>query len=102
MRALGLFKAAMASQLSVIEKKQLVEHKIALQEDGIALTYKDQVAYCQENFGKSLSSTTISKIWTVRAMPQLSLHASWQRMPATLGQMWSSCLIRRSQFPSAN
>jgi hypothetical protein len=46
----------MASQLSVIEKKQLVEHKVALQEDGIAFTYKDQVAYCQENFGKSPSS----------------------------------------------
>jgi hypothetical protein len=31
-------EAAMASQLSVIEKKQLVEHKIALQEEGIAFT----------------------------------------------------------------
>jgi hypothetical protein len=56
MLVLGYLKAAMASQLSVIEKKQLVEHKIALHEDGIAFTYKDQVAYCQENFGKSPSS----------------------------------------------
>jgi hypothetical protein len=46
----------MAFQLSVIDKKQLVEHKIALQEDGIAFTYKDQVAYYQENIGKSPSS----------------------------------------------
>jgi hypothetical protein len=30
-----------------------------------------------------------------------SQQHSWQRTPATLGQMWSSCLIRRSQFPSA-
>jgi hypothetical protein len=51
----------MASQLSVIEKKQLVEHKIALQEDGIAFTYKDQVAYCQENFRKSPSKMMISR-----------------------------------------
>jgi hypothetical protein len=51
----------MASQLSDIEKKQLVEHKIALQEDGIAFTYKDQVAYCQENF--SIHGRECQRLW---------------------------------------
>jgi len=40
----------MAAQLSVAQKKQLVQHKLELEKDGRKMPYKDQLAYCQENF----------------------------------------------------
>ncbi len=56
----------MASQLSVKQKRQLCEHKTALQNDGKKMPYKDQLAYCQEHFKQSPSETAISRIWKDR------------------------------------
>jgi hypothetical protein len=56
----------MASQLSVIEKKQLLEHKIALQEDGIAFTYKDQVASDVEFMFNKKITVPLSKMMISR------------------------------------
>jgi hypothetical protein len=56
----------MASQLSVAQKKQLVEYKIDFQKDGGKLPYKDQLAYCQQNFKQSPSESAISRIWQDR------------------------------------
>jgi hypothetical protein len=44
----------MASQLSVKQKRQLGEHKTALQNDGKKMPYKEQLAYCQEHFGSDV------------------------------------------------
>jgi hypothetical protein len=56
----------MASQLSVKQKRQLCEHKTALQNDGKKMPYKDQLAYYQEHFKQSPSETAISRIWKDR------------------------------------
>ena len=56
----------MASQLSVAQKKQLVEYKIDFQKDGGKLPYKDQLAYCQQNFKQSPSESAIGRIWQDR------------------------------------
>jgi len=69
----------LASQRSVAQKKQLVEHKADFEKDGRKLPFKDQLAYCQE---KGLSSTV-----------------SWRSMPASLGQMWSLCFERKIAAP---
>jgi hypothetical protein len=56
----------MAAQLSLAQKKQLVEHKADFEKDGRKMPIKDQVAYCQENFKQSPSSSAISRIWQDR------------------------------------
>ena len=56
----------MASQLSVTQKKQLVEYKVDFQKDEGKLPYKDQLAYCQQNFKQSPSESAISQIWQDR------------------------------------
>jgi len=57
----------MAAQLSVAQKKQLVQHKLELEKDGRKMPYKDQLAYCQEDFNQSPSSSQISRVWLDRA-----------------------------------
>jgi len=56
----------MAAQLSVAQKKQLIQHKLELEKDGRKMPYKDQLAYCQENFKQSASASAISRIWLDR------------------------------------
>jgi len=38
-----------------------------LEKDGRKMPYKDQLAYCQENFNQSPSSSQISRVWLDRA-----------------------------------
>jgi hypothetical protein len=52
----------MASQVSVKQKRQLCEHKTALQNDGKKMPYKDQLAYCQEHFGSDVEFMFEKKI----------------------------------------
>jgi len=52
----------LASQLLVAQKKQLVEHKADLMKDGQKMSFKDQLAYCQENFQQSPSSRALQNL----------------------------------------
>jgi hypothetical protein len=52
----------MASQLSVKQKRQLCEHKTALQNDGKKMPYKDHLAYCQEHPGSDVDFMFEKKI----------------------------------------
>jgi len=56
----------MAAQLSVAQKKQLVQHKLELEKDGRKMPYKDQLADCQENFEQSPSASAVSGSWLDR------------------------------------
>ena len=56
----------MASQLSLAQKRKLVEHKADYEKDGRKMSYKDQLAYCQESFNQSPSSSAVSRIWSDR------------------------------------
>jgi hypothetical protein len=56
----------MGKGLSVQQKRKLCEYKRELEKDGRKLSYKDQLAYCEENLNLGPSSTAISKIWQDR------------------------------------
>jgi hypothetical protein len=52
----------MASHLSVEQKRQLCEHKTALQNDGKKMPCNDRLAYCQEHFGSDVEFMFENKI----------------------------------------
>jgi len=56
----------MAFQLLVTQDKQLVDHKADFDMVGRKMLFQDQLAYCQENFKKTPSSSAISRIWEDR------------------------------------
>jgi len=56
----------MAFKLLVAQNQQLVEHQADFAMDGRKMLFKDQLAYCQENFKNTTSSSAISRIWADR------------------------------------
>jgi hypothetical protein len=59
-------EAPMGKGLSVQPKRKLCEYRSELENDGRNFSYKDHLAYCEENLNLGPSSTAICKIWQDR------------------------------------